>query len=46
MYTEVSLISGCGNRGVPLYTEVSLFQGVGIVYIEMSFQGVGMKVTV
>ena len=24
------LISGCWNRGVPLYTEVSLFQGVGI----------------
>ena len=24
------LISGCWNRGVSLYTEVSLFQGVGI----------------
>ena len=24
------LISGCWNRGVPLYTEVSSFQGVGI----------------
>ena len=23
-------ISGCWNRGVPLYTEVSSFQGVGI----------------
>ena len=24
------LISGCWNRGVPLYTEVFSFQGVGI----------------
>ena len=24
------LISGCWNSGVPLYTEVSSFQGVGI----------------
>ena len=24
------LISGCWNRGFPLYTEVSSFQGVGI----------------
>ena len=24
------LISGCWNRGVPLYTEVPSFQGVGI----------------
>ena len=24
------LVSGCWNRGVPLYTEVSSFQGVGI----------------
>ena len=24
------IISGCWNRGVPLYTEVSSFQGVGI----------------
>ena len=29
MYRGV-LISGCWNRGVPLYTEVSSFQGVGI----------------
>ena len=29
MYKGV-LISGCLNRGVPLYTEVSSFQGVGI----------------
>ena len=26
------LISGCWNRGVPLYTEVFSFQGVGTVY--------------
>ena len=24
------LISGCWNRGVPLYIEVSSFQGIGI----------------
>ena len=29
MYRGV-LISGCWNRGVPLYAEVSSFQGVGI----------------
>ena len=29
VYRDV-LISGCWNRGVPLYTEVSSFQGVGI----------------
>ena len=29
MYRGV-FISGCWNRGVPLYTEVSSFQGVGI----------------
>ena len=36
------------NRGVPLYTEVSSFQGVGIeefpLYTEVSsFQGVGIE---
>ena len=37
-YRDV-FISGGWNRGVPLYTEVSLFQGVGIVYTEVfSFQ--------
>ena len=30
VYRGVYLISGCWNRGVPLYTEVSSFQGVGI----------------
>ena len=34
------LISRCWNRGVPLYTEVPSFQGVGIeefpLYTEMS----------
>ena len=29
VYRDV-LISGCLNREVPLYTEVSAFQGVGI----------------
>ena len=29
LYRDV-LISGSWNRGVPLYTEVSSFQGVGI----------------
>ena len=47
MYRGV-LISGCWNRGVPLYTEVSTFQGVGIegvpLYTEVSsFQGVGIE---
>ena len=40
------LISGCWNRGVPLYTEVSSFQGVGIegFHCEVSsFQEVGME---
>ena len=46
MYRGV-LISGCWNRGVPLYTEVSSLQGVGIgefhCYTEVSsFQGVGI----
>ena len=27
---EVSSFQGCWNRGVPLYTEVSSFQGIGI----------------
>ena len=33
------------NRGVPLYTEVSSFQGVGVpLYTEVSsFQGVGIE---
>ena len=46
MYRGV-LISGCWNRGVPLCTEVSSFQEVGIgefhCYTEVSsFQGVGI----
>ena len=32
LYADVPLfqVSGCWNRGVPLYREVSSFQGVGI----------------
>ena len=41
------IISSCWNRGVPLYKEVSSFQGVGIEgfhCIEVSsFQGVGIE---
>ena len=39
------LISGCWNRGVLLYAEVSSFQGVGVsLYTEVSsFQGVGIE---
>ena len=41
------LISGSRNRGVPLYTEVSSFQGVGIEEFHCiqrsSFQGVGIE---
>ena len=42
------LISGCWNRGVPLYAEVSSFQGVGIEWVPLytevsSFQGVGIE---
>ena len=40
-------LTGCWNRGVPLHTEVSSFQGVGIevpLYTEVSsFQGVGIE---
>ena len=51
MYRGV-LISGCWNRGVPLYTEVSSFQGVGIEEFHCKqrcpqvslFQGVGIEV--
>ena len=32
------LISGCWNRGVPLYTEVSSFQGVGIEGVYSLYQ--------
>ena len=39
---------GCWNREVPLYTEVSSFQGVGIeefhcIQKVFSFQGVGLE---
>ena len=39
------LISGCWNRRDSLYTEVSLFQGVGFAVHTMvsSFQGVGIE---
>ena len=36
------LISGCWNRGVPLYTEVSSFQGVGIEEFHWRPHCVGM----
>ena len=40
----IQLILWDWNRGIPLYTEVSSFQGVGIVYTEVSsFQGVGIE---
>ena len=38
------LISGDWNRGLPLYTEVFSFQGVGIEGFQVfSFQGVGIE---
>ena len=42
---EGFMVVGGWNRGVPLYTEVSSFQGVGIEeFTEVSsFQGVGIE---
>ena len=43
MYRGV-LISGCWNRGVPLYTEVFSFLGGVPLYTEVSsFLGVGIE---
>ena len=46
MYRGV-LISECWNREVPLYTEVSSFQGVGIEGIQRCphLRGIGMDST-